>query len=144
MKNPPDVKNSKHRHLDDAALPSRAARGFFGSGSTLDPLFPSNESDSASALVNYLYAVDSAASADAVQVFFSPINVEEDVIVMDAIPVPKIGKGGGEGRPHLQSIVKRGKLSNNPSIGGIENRKPDKNKPCRYLDACKYGPTCQV
>ncbi|KAL3638109.1 hypothetical protein CASFOL_017979 [Castilleja foliolosa] len=120
--------------------------------SLFDP-YASDSSDSPSSLMKYLRSADSR--SDSPTKFITPL-AEDDVIVMDGIPVPKSSKGGSEARTRspLVSISfnsnyggGRSNSTSSPSAAtGIENIKPRKNTPCRFwktCGTCQFGFECQ-
>ncbi|XP_042058573.1 uncharacterized protein LOC121802945 [Salvia splendens] len=133
---------------------SRRSRSLF------DP-YASDSSDSPSPLMKFLRSVDPAAGGASSPVFVTPVKVEEDVIVMDGISVPKSNNSSGEVRLRLPLMSSNsvncsfGK-SNSPASssssgsGGrrarVENIKSYKNRLCHYWETsriCQFGSECQ-
>ncbi|GER42697.1 zinc finger protein, partial [Striga asiatica] len=120
-----------------------------------DP-YASDSSGSPSPLMKYLCAADP--KSDSPPAFITPVKVEEDVIVMDGIPVSKSSKGGGESRMRsalmssssYNSNLSGGRSNSTPSPssgGGSESIKPHKNRICRFWEtcgSCQFGSECQV
>ncbi|CAA0822030.1 Unknown protein [Striga hermonthica] len=119
-----------------------------------DP-YASDSSGSPSPLMKYLCAADP--KSDSPPAFITPVKVEEDVIVMDGIPVSKSSKGGGESRMRsalmssstYNSDLSGGRSNSTPSPssgGGSESIKPHKNRICRFWEtcgSCQFGSECQ-
>lgn len=164
MENQRDSRAPRFKSLDGAVSPLNVLN--FGGGrrynSFLDP-YASDSSDSPSPLMKYLRSADSKATAASMPAFITPVKVEEDVIVMDGIPVPKSNKGGGEVRirspltPYnsiIGSSAGGRNSTSSPSAGsgvrgsGIENSKYHKNRLCRFWKTnngiCQFGSDCQV
>ncbi|KAL8521064.1 hypothetical protein ACS0TY_011564 [Phlomoides rotata] len=127
--------------------------------SKFDP-YASDSSDAPSPLMKYLRSADKAGTAATPPAFTSTVNVEEDVIVMDGIPITKFNKASGEVRKRLplapfNSVTGSFGRSNSASSsssgsgsrgGGSENSKLHKNKLCRYWETsgtCQFGSECQ-
>ncbi|KAK4438219.1 Zinc finger protein zfs1 [Sesamum alatum] len=162
MENQRESKAPKLKSFDGAVSPINVLN--FAGGPRYTPMFdpyPSDSSSSPSALVKYLQAADSASTFDSPSMFITPVKVEEDVIVMDGIPVPKSNKGSGEGRMRVTT-------SSNPAIGGLvsgrshstsssssggggrgsgtEHSRYYKNRLCRFWETtgtCQFGSGCQ-
>ena len=118
--------------------------------------------DSPSPLMKFLRSVDPAAGGASSPVFVTPVKVEEDVIVMDGISVPKSNSSSGEVRLRLPlmssnsvncSFGKSNSTASSSSSGSggrrarAENTKSYKNKLCHYWETsriCQFGSECQV
>ncbi|KAL0357104.1 UNVERIFIED_CONTAM: hypothetical protein Scaly_1396100 [Sesamum calycinum] len=159
MENQRESKAPKLKSLDGAVPPINVLNLAAGHryGPMFDP-YPSESSSSASPLVKYLQAADPSSTSNSPPVFMTQVKVEEDVIVMDGIPVPKSNKGGGEGRMRLttstNSVVIGGLVSgrshstSSPSSGGSGSGQSRyyKNRLCRFWEntgACQFGSGCQ-
>ncbi|XP_011087836.1 mRNA decay activator protein ZFP36-like isoform X2 [Sesamum indicum] len=161
MENQRESKAPKLKSLDGAV--SHNVLNLAG-GHRYSPMFdpyPSDSSSSPSALVTYLEAADPSSTFETPSVFITPVKVEEDVIVMDGIPVPKSNKGGGEGRMRLATssnsvigglVSGRSHSTSSPSTGGggrgsgTEQSRYYKNRLCRFWEntgACQFGSGCQ-
>ncbi|XP_057803951.1 uncharacterized protein LOC131019427 [Salvia miltiorrhiza] len=130
------------------------------SRSVFDP-YASDSSDSPSPLMKFLRSVDPAAGGASSPGFVTPVKVEEDVIVMDGISVPKSNKGSGEVRLRLPlmssnsvncSYGKSNSTGSSSSSGsggrrsGVENSKSYKNRVCHFWETsgiCQFGSECQ-
>ncbi|KAL6494559.1 hypothetical protein OROGR_031359 [Orobanche gracilis] len=160
MENQRDSKSQKLKSLDGVSTPINALKLAYGRrrNSIFDP-YASDSSDSPSPLMKYLRSTDT--KSDSSPSFMTPVKVEEDVIVMDGIPVPKSNKGSGEVRMRstLSSSsfnsnfvgVRSNSTSSSSSGGGtrggrIENIKHHKNRLCRFWETCgtcQFGSECQ-
>ncbi|KAL1564669.1 hypothetical protein AAHA92_06980 [Salvia divinorum] len=133
---------------------SRRSRSLF------DP-YASDSSESPSPLMKFLRSVDPVTGGASSPVFVTPVKVEEDVIVMDGISVPKSHNGSGEVRLRLPLMSSNsincsfGKSistasSSSSGSGGrrtrVENIKSYKNRLCHYWETsriCQFGSECQ-
>ncbi|GFP98666.1 zinc finger protein zfs1 [Phtheirospermum japonicum] len=148
----------KLKSLDGVVSPINVLNLPYGrrrTGSLFDP-YASDSSDSPSPLMKYLRSADSKPNSP--PAFVTPVKVEEDVIVMDGIPLPKSSKGGSEVRTRLPLMSSSSFNSNygggrsNSTLspasggGGVENIKPQRNTLCRFwktCGTCQFGSECQ-
>ncbi|XP_073274136.1 uncharacterized protein [Primulina huaijiensis] len=112
----------------------------------LDP-YASDSSDSPSPLMKYLCAPGLGATVPSSPVFVTPLKVEEDVLVMDGIPVPKSNKGGrARVRSTLTSLSLNSTSSSQPFGVGSENSCSNKADICRNWEdsgICRLSSKCQ-
>ncbi|KAL0422349.1 UNVERIFIED_CONTAM: Zinc finger CCCH domain-containing protein 14 [Sesamum latifolium] len=166
MENQRESKAPKLKSLDGAVPPINVLN--FAGGHRYSPAFdpyPSESLSSPSVLVKYVQAGDPSSTSNSPSLFLTPVKVEEDVIVMDGIPVPKSNKGGGEGRMRLTTstnsvigglVIGRSHSTSSPSSGGSgrgsgsgsgsEQSRYYKNRLCRFWEntgACQFGSGCQ-
>ncbi|PIN06025.1 hypothetical protein CDL12_21430 [Handroanthus impetiginosus] len=158
MENPRSSKATKLKSTDDVLSPINMLNFACGRhySSVFDP-YASDSSDSPSPLMKYLRSADPAALVDSPPVFLTPVKVEEDVIVMDGIPVPKSNKKCTEVKTRLpltSSSVVGGSAGGLNSISsgagargnGNDNSKSYKHRLCRFWGtggACLFGSECQ-
>ncbi|XP_012828281.1 PREDICTED: uncharacterized protein LOC105949527 [Erythranthe guttata] len=158
MENQRDFKAPKFKPFDGALSPLNALNFSGRRYNTMFDPYASDSSNSPSPLMKYLRCADPSAAAAASRTpFISPVKVEEDVIVMDGIPVPKSSKGSGDARMRSPLTPSNsvncsftGYRSPSPGSGvratGIENIKYHRNKPCRFWETggiCQFGSDCQ-
>ncbi|KAI3445701.1 hypothetical protein Pfo_002366 [Paulownia fortunei] len=144
-------KAPKFKSLDGVVSPINVLN--FAGGRRYSSLFDpyaSDSSNSPSPLMKYLCSADPA--ADSTPAFITPVKVEEDVIVMDGIPVPKSNKGGGEVRMRLPLMSSSSVIGSfvggrsNSTSSGTENIKYFRNRLCRFWETsgtCQFGSECQ-
>lgn len=130
------------------------------SRSSFDP-YASDSSDSPSPLTKFIRSVDPANSGASSPPFVMPVKVEEDVIVMDGIAMPKSNKGSSEVRVRLplmsdsvncsfgrsNSTVSSSSSGSSGRCSVVENSKFFKNRLCHYWETsgvCQFGSECQV
>ncbi|XP_051147145.1 uncharacterized protein LOC127262487 [Andrographis paniculata] len=163
MESQRDCKPPKLKTLDGIISPMINLANSRRYSSIFDP-YGSDSSNSPSPLMTYLRSADPVTSIDSPPVFITPIKVEEDVIVMDGIPVPKSnrGGGGGGGEPRMRfpatssnSITGGRSNSSSSSLAtGCSNRgvatdnikSHNKHRLCRFWEStgiCQFGTECQ-
>ncbi|KAK6156886.1 hypothetical protein DH2020_011134 [Rehmannia glutinosa] len=160
MENQRDHKAPRLKSLDGVVSPINMLNLAYGRrcSSIFDP-YASDSSNSPSPLMKYLCSADP--TSDSTPPFITPVKVEEDVIVMDGIPVPKSNKGCGEVRMRLpltssssinsSFVGGRSNSTSSPSSGGggrssgTENTKHYRNRLCRFWETCgtcQFGTEC--
>ncbi|KZV56935.1 hypothetical protein F511_26918 [Dorcoceras hygrometricum] len=156
MENQRNFKVPKLKSLDGVISPINVPNFVGGRRFQHSPLSPildpyaSDNSEPPSPLMKYLCSGSPAlgATVPSSPVFATPLKVEEDVLVMDGIPVPKSNKGGrARGRPTLISLsLNSTSLS---QVGGVGAETSSSNKAdiCRHWEdsgICRLDFKCQL
>ncbi|XP_073269606.1 uncharacterized protein [Primulina huaijiensis] len=153
MENQRDFKVPKLKSLDGVISPINVSGRCFHH-SPLSPIFDpyaSDSSDSPTPLMKYLCSAAPALGATTVPsspVFATPLKVEEDVLVMDGIPVPKSNKCGPARVRSALTLLKLNLNSTSSQPGGVaaENENSNKADICRHWKdsaICRFGSKCQ-
>ncbi|XP_073147141.1 uncharacterized protein [Henckelia pumila] len=155
MENQLNSKVPKLKSLDGAISPINVPTFVGGRRFHHSPLSPildpyaSDSSDSPSPLMKYLCSGGPApgATVPSSPVFATPLKVEEDVLVMDGIPVLKSNKGGrSRVRSGLTSLSLNSTSLSQPFGVGAENSSSNKTELCRNWEdygICRLGSKCQ-
>ncbi|XP_073147952.1 uncharacterized protein [Henckelia pumila] len=114
---------------------------------SFDP-YVSNSSDSPSPMMKYLRSAAPAlaSTVPSSPVFATPLKVEEDVLVMDGIPVPKSNIGGRARGRATMTPLNLNSASLQPGGVRAENSNSNKEYICRHWEdsvICRYGSKCQ-